>query len=100
MGPLPLPDGVRAYLQGFDLSFPGAQVAVTNAIEGDDQDELSRAVGLGGRARPAASATERARVNVQRRLEDAVARVSEADAELRAGSAAGVHTGTSCCFRP
>jgi steroid delta-isomerase-like uncharacterized protein len=40
MGPLPLPDGVRAYLQGFDLSFPRAQVAVTNAIEGGDQVAL------------------------------------------------------------
>ena len=66
------------------------------ALEG----ELSRAVGLGGRARPAASATERARVNVQRRLKDAVARVSEADRELGARLAAALHTGTYCCFRP
>jgi hypothetical protein len=65
------------------------------ALEG----ELSRAVGLGGRARPAASATERARVNVQRRLKDAVARVSEVDAALGGRLAAAVHTGTYCCFR-
>jgi tetratricopeptide (TPR) repeat protein len=66
------------------------------ALEG----ELSRAVGLGGRARPAASATERARVNVQRRLKDAVARVSEANGELGGRLAGAVHTGTYCCFRP
>jgi steroid delta-isomerase-like uncharacterized protein len=40
MGPLPLPDGVRAYLKGFDQSFPGAQVTITNAIEGGDQVAL------------------------------------------------------------
>ena len=57
-------------------------------------------MGLGGRPRPAASATERARVNVQRRLKDAVARVSEADAELGARLAGAIHTGTYCCFRP
>jgi hypothetical protein len=62
--------------------------------------ELSRAVGLGGRARPAASATERARVNVQRRLKDAVARVSEADRELGGWLGEALHTGTYCCFRP
>jgi tetratricopeptide (TPR) repeat protein len=66
------------------------------ALEG----ELARAVGLGGRGRPAASATERARVNVQRRLKDAVARVAEADRELGAWLAGALHTGTYCCFRP
>jgi hypothetical protein len=66
------------------------------ALEG----ELSRAVGLGGRGRPAASATERARVNVQRRLKDAVARIAEADAALGAHLTTSVHTGTYCCFRP
>ena len=64
------------------------------------EGELARAVGLGGRARPAASATERARVNTQRRLKDALARIAEADAELGARLTAAVHTGTYCCFRP
>jgi steroid delta-isomerase-like uncharacterized protein len=37
MGPLPLPDGVRAYLGAFEQSFPRAQVQVTHAIEaGED----------------------------------------------------------------
>ena len=40
MGPLPLPDGVRAYLQGFESSFPRARVELTNAIEAGDQVAL------------------------------------------------------------
>jgi hypothetical protein len=63
------------------------------------ESELARATGLGGRARPAASATERARVNAQRRLKDAIARISEADAALGALLSRAVHTGTYCCFR-
>lgn len=62
--------------------------------------ELARAFGLGGRARRAGSAVERARVNVQRRLKDAMQRIS------RECPAAGRHlewairTGTFCSYRP
>ncbi len=62
--------------------------------------ELARAVGLGGRARKAGSATERARVNVQRRLRDAIAKITEADAELGRFFERSIRTGTFCCFRP
>ncbi len=62
--------------------------------------ELSRAVGLGRRRRVAASATERARVNVQRRVKDAIARIGEADRELGRVFERAVRTGTFCCFRP
>jgi hypothetical protein len=61
--------------------------------------ELARAVGLGGRARQAGSATERARVNVQRRVKDAIARIAEADEELGRFFESTVRTGTFCCFR-
>ncbi|HXK16391.1 MAG TPA: AAA family ATPase, partial [Polyangiaceae bacterium] len=44
--------------------------------------ELSRAFGLGDRERRGVSPTERARINVQRRVRDAIARVSAVDAEL------------------
>lgn len=37
MGALPIPDGVRGYLQTFDQSFPGARFEVSNAIEQGDQ---------------------------------------------------------------
>jgi hypothetical protein len=62
--------------------------------------ELSRATGLGGRTRHAASATERARVNVQRRVKDAIARIAEVDAALGRFFEQSISTGTFCCFRP
>jgi hypothetical protein len=62
--------------------------------------ELSRSVGLGGRARQTGSATERARVNVQRRLKDAIGRIREADEVLGRFFERAVRTGTFCCFRP
>jgi hypothetical protein len=62
--------------------------------------ELARASGLGGRPRQAGSATERARVNVQRRLRDAIAKIAEADTELGRFFERSIRTGTFCCFRP
>jgi two-component system, NtrC family, response regulator AtoC len=62
--------------------------------------QLAGAVGLGGRDRRAASDAERARINVQRRLKDAIASIAEADAELGRYLAATVKTGTYCCYMP
>jgi len=62
--------------------------------------ELARAFGLGHRARQAGSAGERARVNVQRRIKDAIARVVEVDRELGRRLEKSVRTGTYCSFRP
>ena len=62
--------------------------------------ELSRAFGLGGRERRTGSAAERARVNVQRRLRDAVKRITQYS------PAAGKHlnwalkTGMYCVYDP
>jgi hypothetical protein len=81
---------------GHDLGRKARLDREREALEG----ELARAVGLGGRARPAASASERARVNAQRRLKDALARIAEADPALGARLTRAVHTGTYCCFRP
>lgn len=64
------------------------------------EQELARAVGLGGRARKDGSATERARVNVQRRLKDAIGRVAEADDGIGRFLERAVRTGTFCCYRP
>lgn len=64
------------------------------------EQELSRAVGLGGRPRKDGSATERARVNVQRRLKDAIGRIAEADAAVGRFLDVAVRTGTFCCYRP
>lgn len=62
--------------------------------------ELSRALGLGGRARQAGSTTERARVNVQRRLKDTIDRITEASPELGAWLGRSLRTGTYCSFNP
>lgn len=63
-------------------------------------DELERAVGLGRRVRKAGSTTERARVNVQKRLREAIGRIEAHDPELGGYLAGAVRTGTYCCFRP
>lgn len=60
--------------------------------------ELARAVGLGGRDRRAASVVERARVNVQRRLRDALERIREHDPELGRHLTYTVKTGTYCSY--
>lgn len=62
--------------------------------------ELGRAVGLGGALRKIGSSSERARVNVQRRLKDAIARIERADPALGSYLRAGIRTGTYCTFRP
>lgn len=64
------------------------------------RQELARAAGLGGRVRQAGSATERARINVQRRLKDAIARIRDADENLGRFFETSIRTGTYCCFRP
>jgi tetratricopeptide (TPR) repeat protein len=63
-------------------------------------DELAAGVGLGGRARRAGSAAERARVNVQRRLRDAVRRVGEQDPALGKHLERSLRTGTFCAYEP
>lgn len=62
--------------------------------------ELAAGVGLGGRSRKAAAAAERARVNVQRRLKDAIRRVAEQDAPLGEYLSWTIRTGTFCSYRP
>jgi hypothetical protein len=62
--------------------------------------ELSRAVGLGGRDRRAASSAERARVSVTRAIRSAIAAVEPQHPELAAHLAAAVRTGTHCRYAP
>ncbi|HSB20201.1 MAG TPA: hypothetical protein VLD85_09355, partial [Anaeromyxobacteraceae bacterium] len=63
-------------------------------------DELARGVGLGGRLRRAGSRAERSRVNVQRRLRDAVRRIAEQDPDLGRHLERSVRTGTFCRYEP
>jgi hypothetical protein len=64
------------------------------------QAELSRGLGLGGRERRASSAAERARINVQRRLRDALRRITLQHAELGQRLERSLKTGLYCSYRP
>jgi hypothetical protein len=78
----------------------------TDAVEALEEErgllerELSRATGLGGRSRPSGSLAERARVNVQRRVKEAILRIAEADPEVGLHLRRAVRTGTYCTYRP
>jgi tetratricopeptide (TPR) repeat protein len=63
-------------------------------------EELSRAVGLGGRSRRAGSASERARAGVTRAIRQAMARVGEHHPQLGEHLDRCVHTGTYCSYLP
>ena len=63
-------------------------------------EQIASAVGLGGRDRKAGSHIERARINVQRRLKDAIQRIGEHDPTLGKYLSASVKTGTYCSFTP
>ena len=62
--------------------------------------ELSSAVGLGGRDRRVASASERARVNVTRALRREIRRIADQDASLGQELQTTVRTGTFCLYQP
>jgi tetratricopeptide (TPR) repeat protein len=62
--------------------------------------ELSRAVGLGGRARRAGGASERARSAVQRRIRSALATIRASSPPLADLLERTVRTGTVCVFSP
>ncbi len=62
--------------------------------------ELSRAIGLGGRDRRAASASERARVGVTRAIRYAIARIDEHHPLLGEHLNLAIRTGTYCGYLP
>jgi len=61
--------------------------------------ELSRVIGLGGRARQS-SDTERARISVTRAIHLALGRIVEVAPEAGATLAQFIRTGTWCCYAP
>ncbi len=69
-----------------------------------EMDELTTALtgafGLGGRARKLGSSTERARVNAQRRIRDALGRIEKLEPALGRYLNRSVRTGTFCAFDP
>lgn len=62
--------------------------------------ELSRAFGLGGRSRRTGDAAERARVNVRRRLKDAIARIAEQNPDAGRYLENTIKTGAYCRYTP
>ena len=62
--------------------------------------ELSRAIGLHGRDRRAASSSERARVAVTRAIRHAIARIAEHDPQLGDHLDRAIRTGTYCSYLP
>lgn len=62
--------------------------------------ELARAFGLGGRARRAASAVEKARLNVTRAIRTAIARIAEVHPAAGHELDRGVRTGMYCSYQP
>jgi tetratricopeptide (TPR) repeat protein len=62
--------------------------------------ELSRAVGLGGRNRRAASASERARQTITKTIRAVVERIERSDAQLGDILSRCIKTGTFCCYQP
>ena len=62
--------------------------------------ELSRAVGLGGRNRRAASASERARQSVTKTIKAVLDRIAENDSALGDILSRCIRTGTFCSYQP
>ncbi len=63
-------------------------------------DQLSSALGLGGRARRTGDAAERARSAVTQRIREAIARIERAHPELGSHLRRSVRTGTFCAYDP
>src|SRR5260370_22158767 len=62
--------------------------------------ELSRAVGLGGRNRKAASASERARQSIGKTIKAVIERIAQSDAALADILSRCIRTGTFCSYQP
>jgi hypothetical protein len=62
--------------------------------------ELSRAVGLGGRDRRAASASERARQSIGKTIKSVVEKIAQSDALLGDIFSRCIKTGTFCSYQP
>ncbi len=62
--------------------------------------ELSRAVGLGGRNRRAASASERARQSIGKTIKSVVERIAQSDSRLGEIFSRCIKTGTFCAYQP
>jgi hypothetical protein len=78
---------------------PGRQARAAAELEAL-QEQLAAGVGLGNRQRRSGAANERARVNVQRRIADAIKRISEISPELGRHLERSIRTGMVCSYDP
>jgi hypothetical protein len=62
--------------------------------------ELAQGVGLGGRGRKASSTAEKARVNVRKRILDAISRIREHSPTLAKNLERSIRTGIFCSYDP
>ena len=62
--------------------------------------QLANAVGFAGRVRRSGAAVERARVNIHRRIRDAVQRITALDERVGRTLDRSVRTGTFCRYDP
>jgi len=94
---------VRALQEDLDEATEMADLGRADQIRGELEfitQELSRAFGLGGRKRKSGSSAERARVNVRRRLKDAIQRISENAPATGKYLNNAVKTGAYCRYSP
>ncbi|HMI84937.1 MAG TPA: hypothetical protein VK550_12640, partial [Polyangiaceae bacterium] len=63
-------------------------------------NELAQGVGLGGRARKASSTAEKARINVRKRILDAISRIREHSPALAKHLDRSIRTGMFCSYDP
>lgn len=63
-------------------------------------DELAAATGLGGRTRPFADSTERARISVGKAIRRALSQIESTDAVIGAHLRANISMGMRCCYLP
>lgn len=78
---------------------PGRSARAREELDAIER-ELVQAVGLGGRARKTGAASERARVNVQRRIRDAIRRIESYHPGLAKHLDRAVKTGAYCSYDP
>jgi hypothetical protein len=94
---------IEALRSEIDEAIDAGMLERAEAIQ-DELDQLvaqlAAAFGLGGRERRAASASEKARLNVTRAVRAAIVKVSEALPEAGAALDRRVRTGLYCCYEP
>jgi hypothetical protein len=86
-----------------DDALAAGELERAEALDGELQQlvgQLAQAFGLGGRERKAASAAERARLNVTRALRAALAKLIDALPAAGAALDRRVRTGLYCCYTP